>query len=896
MAKNWLLPSDRKITATRAGARYTETGTGMATAPADSPALPVEAWHSMPAVDLGGSTYRQVFHVRPDVILARSANNVLSVSVDGTTWTNFALATIDPDFASHPDAVVANAVAVDAQTWVIFVHTYLALNGTNVTGLILRTSNGGADWTTVKEFTTGFPSAVQNPDVEGDMVVCGLYGDLFPLTEGFVPSVFVSIHGGVDWTEIDDNGGANTTHVHTVRIIDADHVIVSYGDASATTTAGIFVFEKPEAWEPGGGHWTLVATPERAPIGASGRTVEIMGRGNGLIFLGSTVYTPPTDWTVSKGLSTRTQPLYHHVDEASRKVNYGYPPIGSYESMGYHDGIYYMVQARVDPSTDLLPFGIYVSTDLAHWTCLFRSSAIPRWGYFCGVFTIAGVPTVIVSYSSPSPTPRMITFPVPTVSVQPSIEVLPSVSNSLPAAAAAMTDGHGWFPGNDLGALSLVAGGGRNGGNALAGTVTPTAALTGSFRGDNNNLAACGITPHENDRLVFECWVQATYADGAPVPYVLCTWDWEPTAAQPTIYLLNGVWTRIVLTALCTATTANTLHVDLGFIHTATQPNYTIRVSDARITQSLAETADWLTTSVPLIPGTTTTATDVISLPVSGIPAGHTGVLRWCPKQALAELTQDKPIFTLVAADASYVHCFYDASEGTISLTDGTDTANSTPVILRAPSQCVLAWSADGTDFTLYLWTPREGWQTVTGTDVNCGAPTTILLGSDQTAAGGGLGRFTYPQFYDAPKNEADTKAAAAEIPAIPTVFSGDVTVPDGYTPLSGTGRFDLGSAKVVLEGDVALAGLTADFGTARVTAGADAEIDAATATAILNARACLFSDGAARTLTVLNIGTGAPPLLAFCGCVDGGGNGDPPNVVFQPGAPSGMMMRGIGP
>lgn len=101
-------------------------------------------------------------------------------------------------------------------------------------------------------------------------------------------------------------------------------------------------------------------------------------------------------------------------------------------------------------------------------------------------------------------------------------------------------------------------------------------------------------------------------------------------------------------------------------------------------------------------------------------------------------------------------------------------------------------------------------------------------------------------------------------------------------------------AGKVTISGNLTLAGITANFGGARITAAGNVTISGADATSIANTGCDLFSDGAGRVLTIDYIGAVTPPLRAWCGSTDGGHN-TAGSIEFHPTPPGGMNMMGMG-
>lgn len=101
-------------------------------------------------------------------------------------------------------------------------------------------------------------------------------------------------------------------------------------------------------------------------------------------------------------------------------------------------------------------------------------------------------------------------------------------------------------------------------------------------------------------------------------------------------------------------------------------------------------------------------------------------------------------------------------------------------------------------------------------------------------------------------------------------------------------------AGRCTVSGNLALAGITANFGGARITAGAASAVNGLNATGLTNTRCDFLGDGGTKVFTFSNLGACTPPLRAWCGCIDGSGNAAG-SIEIHPTPPGGMNMMGMG-
>ena len=133
----------------------------------------------------------------------------------------------------------------------------------------------------------------------------------------------------------------------------------------------------------------------------------------------------------------------------------------------------------------------------------------------------------------------------------------------------------------------------------------------------------------------------------------------------------------------------------------------------------------------------------------------------WTPEGSDREWYDDIAIATWLGASGEYIKLFYDASEGKLTLTDGTNTVASTAAVqweFLDNLKFVLSHSADGVN--LFAETPLHGIITLTSGDITLGVPhATLLFNADETFDVAGRGLFSNLIVYDETK---DATGAAA--------------------------------------------------------------------------------------------------------------------------------------
>jgi hypothetical protein len=654
---------------------------------------------------------------------------------------------------------VYSAVVLDDGSWLVSTGKDAAA------GYIYRSTNKGTSWTMVLEMARGHVRHFGWSGIRGAEIIIGEYTLKDPAdTAKAGRTLYYSNDYGATWEAIYNHTARVNMHIHCATF--------------GTTTNTIYFGVGDDTME------VCKITKEADWTADEGATVVMHQNATQLFYYGGYIYVG-YDGTADYATIIRLDPATDthtpvlSVQDPSGNASYPYlmgqSTVFCFKIMRYN-GVFWA--AVVDTTEDTMG-GIYCSIDGTNWTCVARIGAVD----FEGVSNIVAMGSRLwggTAYDESFNNNYPFYMTLPTVTAQSWALAEKSMSNLFVKSSA----GAGQYSADDS-MFATSVGGWNNGGAALTiawdntvslfgsgGSLKATTTSTTSRNIMARTLTDLGMTFATNDVVHYSAWVKAD-TEMAVIPQFNATLGngtggFTFSSASAVTKVSNG-WTKL---SIWMTVNDHTLinYSDMLVVRLSTPPSgASLWIGAAQLVRYPAAAKHFYSSST-FYPGGNGAAAisrgDEYGAFNFSTGATFSSTLVWRPYCGYLDLGVDIPVATWISRDGSYIYLKWQQADSKFVLTDGTNSVSSANAYTFQKFDTVrIGLVTDGTNSTLYIGsnviaaTGDANYETVAGTNVNMGIPTSLYVGTNNDATVFGTGLFTQMRIW----GEALTEANIAE-------------------------------------------------------------------------------------------------------------------------------------